>query len=64
MCVLALGFVVVGCGTSREHDDGETDARASEGVFEPFVGAIDCAHGVQHAADERNETLDAALSDD
>lgn len=63
MGVLALIFVIVGCGTDRDHGGGDTEARTTESVLDPFVGAIDRAHGVEQVAGEHNATLDAALRD-
>jgi hypothetical protein len=61
--ILALICVVVGCGTDRDHGDGDTDAPRTESVLDPFVGAVDRAHGAERVADGHNAALDAALRD-
>ena len=59
--VLVLSFTAPGCGSRPDHGADETDPPAAESIFQPYVGAIDNAHGVQDAADEHNEALNAAL---
>ena len=64
MCILTLSFVVLGCGSRPDHDTGDTEAPATENVFQPYVGAIDRAHAVQDLTDQHGDALDAALAGD
>ena len=63
MCVLALTFIVAGCGTGQDTGGADTGAKRKERVFDPLVGALYRAYGVEHVADDHNRALDDALRD-
>ena len=61
MWVLVVTFVVVGCGAGQDKVGEDTDARRTEGVFDPVVGALHRGHRTEHLADDHNKVLDETL---
>ena len=60
--VLGMSMVLIGCGGSADNasdDGGYTDE--DEGVFDPMVGTMDRAKGVEDMGTSRKAEMDAAI---
>jgi hypothetical protein len=63
MCVLAMSFLLTGCGGRKGQVGEDAAAPQSENAFRPLVGAIDRARGAEHLAADHDGALAGALRD-
>lgn len=59
--VLSLSMTLIGCGGSA--DNADSGGGEEEGVFDPMVGTIDRAKGVEDMNMGRKEEMDRAIED-
>jgi len=61
--VLALSLTFAGCGSGENSDEKEEPVEDQETVFDPLVGSIDKAKGVEEQIMQSKDRIDQAIAE-